>query len=151
MMLRFLRMRQPCPWHRVPRGPCSGSQGNVPFRFLFSLRRVRWLAALSSQVRLSSGSWALRARASSARRPASPEAPRGPASSRAGTCRSGAAAGPAQRAFPPRDRVSPSSRCGRSLASSREALLAWATPMASAASCDRIASFLLRRGGPKGE
>lgn len=53
-------------------------------------------------------------------------------------------------ACPRSDRVSPSSSCSRSLALSREAFLALATPMASAASCNRSASFFLRRGGPKG-
>jgi hypothetical protein len=52
--------------------------------------------------------------------------------------------------FPGSDRTSPSSSCSLCLALSREAFLALATSMASAASCNLIASFFLKRGDLRG-
>lgn len=56
-----------------------------------------------------------------------------------------------ERAFPRSDRASPSSSCSRCLALSREAFVALATPMASAASCNLTASFFLRRADTNSE
>lgn len=133
--------------------PGLWAQLRVPWRLSFSLLSVSWPSVLSSQVCFSLRTSVLRARASfweaSSKAWVSSCFSLQSARALSECCSFWSSAAAAERAFPRSDRASPSSSCSWCLALSRDAFLALASCVASAASCNWMASFFLRKRDPE--